>query len=64
VDLGSLLSRINSGGLSDLADSWLGDGDNKPVSKINWKGTFGLEKIKGIASHLGADQGSLLSILK
>lgn len=64
MDLRSLLSGMNGGELSDLAESWLGGGDNKPVSTNQLESTFGSEKIKEMASQLNADQGSLLNGLK
>ncbi|HAY45012.1 MAG TPA: hypothetical protein DCY55_01865 [Gammaproteobacteria bacterium] len=60
LDLGSLLNGMNGGGLSDLAESWLGDGDNKPVSTNQLESIFGSDKIKEMAGQLGADKGSLL----
>jgi uncharacterized protein YidB (DUF937 family) len=64
LDLGSLLNGMNGGGLSDLAESWLGDGDNKPVSTNQLESIFGSDKIKEMAGQLGADKGSLLEGLR
>jgi uncharacterized protein YidB (DUF937 family) len=64
LDLSSLVNGMNSGGLSDLAESWLGDGDNKAVSSSQLESIIGSDKIKEMASQLGADQGSLLEGLQ
>lgn len=52
-DLGSLVSKMNSGGLGDTAKSWLGDGGNAPVSPEQVTNLFGADKISQFASNLG-----------
>ena len=52
-DLGSLVSKMNSGGLGDSAKSWLGDGGNAPVSPEQVTNLFGADKISQFASNLG-----------
>lgn len=52
-DLGSLLSKMNSGGLGDVAQSWLGDGDNAHVSPDQVTNMLGADKITEFASKLG-----------
>jgi len=64
IDLGSIVSNLQEGGLSNIAESWLGDGDNEEISTEQVEGLFGSEKIQEIASQLGTDQGDLLSGLK
>ena len=53
IDLGSLVSKMNSGGLGAIAQSWLGDGDNAPVSPDQVSNMFGADKISEFASKLG-----------
>ena len=52
-DLGSLLSMMNSGGLGDIAKSWLGDGQNAAVSSDQVTNLLGSDMISQFASKLG-----------
>lgn len=63
-DIGSLLSGLQSGGLGDVAKSWLGDGDNAPISTDQIKGVVDENKLSQLASALGTDEGSVLSGLQ
>jgi len=62
-DLGSLVSNFQSNGLSDIAASWLGDGENASISIDQLKGVLGGEKVAEAAAELGTDEGSLLESL-
>ena len=53
LDLGSLLSKMDAGGLANIAQSWLGDGENAPVSAEQVTGLLGADKISAFASQLG-----------
>ena len=64
LDLGSLLGNLENSGLGDIAQSWLGDGQNDEISESQLEGLFGQEKIQEIASQLGTDQHDLLAGLK
>lgn len=64
MDLGSLVSGFKDKGMGDVAESWLGDGENAPVSAQQLKEVLGGEKIAQAASQLGTDEGSLLSGLQ
>jgi len=64
IDLGSLVGNLQSGGLGDIAESWLGDGDNAEISGSQLEGLLGSDKIQEAASQLGTDSGSLLNGLK
>ena len=63
-DIGSLLSGLQSGGLGDIAKSWLGDGDNAPISADQLKNVVDGNKLSELASVLGTDEGSVLSGLQ
>lgn len=52
-DMSSLVSNMTAGGLGDIAQSWLGDGDNAPVSPDQVTNMFGADKISEFASNLG-----------
>ncbi len=53
LDLGSILSSMNSGGLAGVAKSWLGDGENESISPDAVTSMFGSDKISEFASQLG-----------
>ncbi len=55
-DIGSLLQNMQSGGLADIAQSWLGDGDNADISDEHVTQIFGEDKISEFASQLGVSQ--------
>ena len=52
-DLGSLVSMMNSGGLGDMAKSWLGDGANDDITPNQITDMFGADKISEFASQMG-----------
>ena len=55
-DIAGLVSRLGqSGGLSDIVASWLGDGDNQPVSADSLKQALG-GNLSEFASKLGVDE--------
>jgi len=61
IDLGSLVSGLQSKGLGDVASSWLGDGENAEISADQLKDVLGGDKVSEAAAKLGTDEGSLLS---
>jgi uncharacterized protein YidB (DUF937 family) len=63
-DIGSLVSGLQSGGLGDIAKSWLGDGDNAPISADQLKGVVDSNKLSQLASMLNTDEGTVLSGLQ
>jgi len=60
IDLGSLLGGLQKSGLGDIAESWLGDGDNAHISRSQIENMLGSDKIQAAAQQLGADQNDLL----
>ncbi|MEM7359546.1 MAG: YidB family protein [Pseudomonadota bacterium] len=60
IDLGSLIGNLQKGGMADIAESWLGDGDNAHISRSQIENMLGSNKIQEAASQLGADQNDLL----
>ena len=63
-DISSLLSGLQSGGLEGVVNSWLGDGDNEPISADQLKGAVDGEKLTELASALGTDEETVLSGLQ
>ena len=64
IDLGSLVGNLQGGGLADIADSLLGDGDTAEISGSQVEELLGSDKLQQAAQQLGADQGDLISGLK
>ena len=64
MDIASLVSGFQEKGLGDVAESWLGDGENKAISADQLKDVLGADKVAAAAAELGTDEGSLLDTLK
>lgn len=60
VDLNSIISHLDAGGLMSVAASWLGDGANAPISASQISSIFGGSKISKFAKQLGLDEGTAL----
>lgn len=63
-DIGSILSNMQSGGMADVAQSWLGDGDNQPIEDEQVVNMFGSDKISEFASQLGMDESEAIGGLR
>ena len=63
VDLGNIINSMQSSGLSSVAASWLGDGQNANISADQIKDMLGSDKIANMASQLNTGEGSLLDSL-
>ena len=61
--LGGLVSQFENAGLGHLAQSWIGNGPNQPVSPQQLQDVFGQDQVQGMANQAGMDQGSFLSQL-
>ena len=61
--LGDLLSRFQQAGLGDAAASWVGTGQNIPVSPDQVEGALGSDLLAQIAQHVGLSQGETASHL-
>ena len=64
LDLGSILGNMQSGGMADMAQSWLGDGDNQPMEDSNVMDMFGQDKISEFASKLGMSESEAVGGLR
>ena len=58
--LDGLLSKLQEGGLGEQVSSWLGDGQNLPVSADQLQSVLGDEHVQRIAEHLGLPADQLL----
>jgi len=64
MDIGGLVSGLQSKGMGDVASSWLGDGANANISVDQLKDVLGGDKVSAAAAQLGTDEGSLLGGLQ
>ncbi len=51
--LSGLLGQFGAGGLGDIAESWVGKGDNKGISAAQIKTVLSSEEVQGVADKLG-----------
>ena len=63
LDIGGIVEKLKSGGLGDQVTSWLGDGENEPVSADQITNALGADKISEMASKLGVDSSSAAETL-
>jgi len=54
--LGGLLDKLQKGGLGDVANSWIGSGQNKPVSPGQLGPALGPDIIKTLAQRSGLSE--------
>jgi uncharacterized protein YidB (DUF937 family) len=55
--LPALLQRLNDSGLNDQLASWIGTGENQPVSGDQIKDALGEDQVQQIAQQAGMDAG-------
>jgi uncharacterized protein YidB (DUF937 family) len=58
--LGDLMKQLQEGGQSDAANSWVGKGQNKPISPGDLASALGADQIDSIASQAGLSRDDLL----
>ncbi|HNW65482.1 YidB family protein [Piscinibacter sp.] len=61
--LADLVSRLQQGGLGDVVGSWVGTGQNLPVSPDQLGGALGDDFLAQLTQHTGASGGDLLGQL-
>ncbi len=61
--LAGLVAKMQQGGLGDVAASWVGTGQNLPVSPEQLGSVLGGDAIGSLSSQLGMKQGDLLGQL-
>ncbi|MDM0111762.1 YidB family protein [Variovorax sp. J22R133] len=61
--LGGLISKFQQAGMGDAVNSWVGTGENQPISGQQLQGALGSDAIAGIASKLGINASTLLPLL-
>jgi uncharacterized protein YidB (DUF937 family) len=59
IDLSSILSTLSqNNGLGDIVSSWLGSGENKPISADSIPDLLGGDKVSEFATNLGISEDS------
>lgn len=58
--LGNLVGNLKESGLGDIAESWLGNGENAHISRSQISDMLGADRVDQAAKQLGADQNDLL----
>ncbi len=61
--LGGLVGKFEQAGMGDVIGSWIGKGDNAPISGGQLGNVLGSDAIAGIASKLGINATTLLPML-
>ncbi len=62
-DLPGLVSALEKGGLGPQVQSWLGNGQNLPVTEDQLKAVLGNTQVQEFARHLGLPVDQTLSAL-
>jgi uncharacterized protein YidB (DUF937 family) len=61
--LGGLVGKMQQGGLGDVIGSWVGTGQNMPISADKLGGVLGNDAVSNMAKQTGLDQNDLLAQL-
>lgn len=61
--LDGLVQSFQKKGLGDIISSWIGTGENKPISPDQLKQGLGAESVREIADKTGESESSVLSRL-
>jgi uncharacterized protein YidB (DUF937 family) len=61
--LGGLVSKFEQAGMGDVIGSWIGKGENAPISGGQLDDVLGSDVVSGIAQKLGINAGTLLPML-
>ena len=57
--LNGLVEKFNQAGLGDVMNSWIGSGENKPISADQMSQVLGNDTLSRAASQLGLDPSQL-----
>jgi len=61
--LGGLAEQFQRGGLGDVMNSWIGTGENRPISPDQLGGVLGGDLVGELSQRTGMEQGDLLGQL-
>ena len=62
-DLNGLLAALQNGGLGPQVKSWLGNGQNLPITADQLKAVLGNSQVQDFARHLGLPVDEMLTLL-
>jgi uncharacterized protein YidB (DUF937 family) len=62
-DLAGLVAALEQGGLGPQVKSWLGNGDNMPITEDQLKAVLGNTQLQEFARHLGLPVDQTLAML-
>jgi uncharacterized protein YidB (DUF937 family) len=62
-NLQGLVAQLQQGGLGPQVQSWLGNGQNMPVSADQLRAALGNDQVKQLAQHFGVDPQVALNML-
>lgn len=57
--LDGLVAKFKDAGLGDVIGSWIGSGQNQPISADQLANVLGSDALSGMASKLGVDPGNV-----
>ena len=61
--LGGLIAQFQNAGLGHVAESWVSNGPNHPVSPDQLQNVFGQDRVNDMANQAGMEPGDFLSQL-
>jgi len=59
-----IIAKMQQGGLGDILQSWMGDGNNLPISAEQVTGLFGSDNVSNFASQLGVSESEAVGGLQ
>ena len=62
-DLNGLVAALQNGGLGPQVKSWLGNGQNMPITADQLKAVLGNAQVQDFARHLGLPVDEVLNLL-
>jgi len=63
IDLSNIMSGLSENGLGSIVSSWLGNGENEPISPDSITDLLGADKVSEFASSLGLSEESATGAL-
>ena len=61
--IGGLVQQLKDKGLGDIASSWVGKGENLPISGEQLQGVLGSDVVSGMAAKFGISQDQIAQFL-
>jgi len=61
--LGGLVSKFEQAGMGDVIASWIGKGENQPISDGQLQDALGSDVVSGLSQKLGINAATLLPML-